>query len=111
QHILRELEKRKLLVFTPSKRVNGKRIVCHDDRYIVKLAYDTDGLIVSNDLYRDLQRENPEWKRFIQERLIMFTFVNNMFMPPDDPMGRHGPSLDDLRRKSPIVQKKGPCPY
>ncbi|XP_033830782.2 endoribonuclease ZC3H12A [Periophthalmus magnuspinnatus] len=111
QHILRELEKRKLLVFTPSKRVNGKRIVCHDDRYIVKLAYDEDGLIVSNDMYRDLQRENPEWKRFIEERLIMFSFVNNKFMPPDDPMGRHGPSLDDLRRKCPVVQKKQPCPY
>lgn len=111
QHILRELERRKLLVFTPSKRVGGKRIVCHDDRYIVRLAYETDGLIVSNDQYRDLQRENPDWKRFIEERVIMYSFVNNKFMPPDDPMGRHGPSLDDLRRKCPVVQKKQPCPY
>ncbi|KAK7898301.1 hypothetical protein WMY93_019154 [Mugilogobius chulae] len=55
--------------------------------------------------------ENPNWKRFIDERLIMFSFVNNKFMPPDDPMGRHGPSLDDLRRKYPIVQKKQNCPY
>ncbi|KAK7898302.1 hypothetical protein WMY93_019155 [Mugilogobius chulae] len=62
-------------------------------------------------MYRDLQRENPNWKRFIDERLIMFSFVNNKFMPPDDPMGRHGPSLDDLRRKYPIVQKKQNCPY
>lgn len=111
QRILRELEERKLLVFTPSKRVGGKRVVCHDDRYIVKLAFETDGLIVSNDMYRDLQRENPEWKRFIEERLIMYSFVNNKFMPPDDPMGRHGPSLDDLRHKCPVVQKKQPCPY
>ncbi|XP_072303316.1 endoribonuclease ZC3H12A [Eucyclogobius newberryi] len=111
QHILRELERQKLLVFTPSKRVRGKRIVCHDDRYIVKLAFETDGLIVSNDLYRDLQRENPEWKLFIEERLIMFSFVNDKFMPPDDPMGRHGPSLDELRLKCPVVQKKQNCPY
>ncbi|XP_059563999.1 probable ribonuclease ZC3H12C isoform X3 [Myotis daubentonii] len=35
------------------------------------------------------------------------------FMPPDDPLGRHGPSLDNFLRKKPIVpeHKKQPCPY
>lgn len=111
QHILRELEKKKILVFTPSKRIAGKRVVCHDDRYIVKLAYESDGVIVSNDLYRDLQGEKPEWKRFIEERLLMYSFVNNKFMPPDDPLGRHGPTLDNFLRKFPKTQKKQPCPY
>lgn len=34
-------------------------------------------------------------------------------MPPDDPLGRHGPSLDNFLRKKPIVpeHKKQPCPY
>ncbi|XP_042563231.1 endoribonuclease ZC3H12A-like [Clupea harengus] len=77
QHILRELEKRKILVFTPSRRVAGKRVVCYDDRFIVKLAYDSDGVIVSNDTYRDLQGEKPEWKRFIEDRLLMYSFVND----------------------------------
>ncbi|KAG9340924.1 hypothetical protein JZ751_020117 [Albula glossodonta] len=62
----------KILVFTPSRRVQGRRVVCYDDRFIVKLACDSDGIIVSNDNYRDLQNEKPE------------------FMPPDDPLGRHG---------------------
>ncbi|KAL0961965.1 hypothetical protein UPYG_G00333970 [Umbra pygmaea] len=31
QHILRELEKKKIVVFTPSRRVAGKRVVCYDD--------------------------------------------------------------------------------
>lgn len=77
QHILHELEQRKILVYTPSRCVNGKRVVCYDDRYIVKLAFDSDGVIVSNDNYRDLQTENPRWKRFIEERLLMFSFVND----------------------------------
>ncbi|XP_051527613.1 ribonuclease ZC3H12A-like [Myxocyprinus asiaticus] len=111
QHILRELERRKLLVFTPSRRVAGKRVVCYDDRFIVKLAYDSDGIIVSNDTYRDLQGERPEWKRFIEERLLMYSFVNDKFMPPDDPLGRHGPTLDNFLRKTPRVAKKQPCPY
>ncbi|XP_075995704.1 endoribonuclease ZC3H12A [Genypterus blacodes] len=111
QHILRDLEKRKILVFTPSRRVAGKRVVCHDDRFIVKLAYESDGIVVSNDTYRDLQGEKPEWKRFIEERLLMFSFVNNKFMPPDDPLGRHGPTLENFLRRVPKIHKKQLCPY
>ena len=77
QSILRELERKKILVFTPSRRVAGKRVVCYDDRFIVKLAYDSNGIIVSNDTYRDLQGEKQEWKQFIEERLLMFSFVND----------------------------------
>ncbi|XP_006867679.1 PREDICTED: ribonuclease ZC3H12A [Chrysochloris asiatica] len=113
QYILRELEKKKILVFTPSRRVGGKRVVCYDDRFIVKLAYESDGVVVSNDTYRDLQSERQEWRRFIEERLLMYSFVNDKFMPPDDPLGRHGPSLDNFLRKKPLFseQKKQPCPY
>uniref|UniRef100_A0A3B4A438 C3H1-type domain-containing protein n=1 Tax=Periophthalmus magnuspinnatus TaxID=409849 RepID=A0A3B4A438_9GOBI len=113
QEILRGLEKRKILVFTPSRRVQGRRVVCYDDRFIVKLAYESDGIIVSNDNYRDLGNEKPEWKRFIDDRLLMYSFVNDKFMPPDDPLGRHGPSLDNFLRRRPVIaeQKKQPCPY
>lgn len=113
QNLLRELERKKILVFTPSRRVGGKRVVCYDDRFIVKLAYESDGIVVSNDTYRDLQNERPEWKKFIEERLLMYSFVNDKFMPPDDPLGRHGPSLDNFLRKKAIVpeHKKAQCPY
>uniref|UniRef100_A0AAQ6AFI4 C3H1-type domain-containing protein n=1 Tax=Amphiprion ocellaris TaxID=80972 RepID=A0AAQ6AFI4_AMPOC len=105
--------KEKILVFTPSRRVQGRRVVCYDDRFIVKLAYESDGIIVSNDNYRDLANEKPEWKKFIDERLLMYSFVNDKFMPPDDPLGRHGPSLENFLRKRPVVpeHRKQPCPY
>ncbi|XP_051574005.1 ribonuclease ZC3H12A-like [Myxocyprinus asiaticus] len=113
QHVLGELERKKILVFTPSRRVGGKRVVCYDDRFIVKLAHDLDGVIVSNDTYRDLQSERPEWKRCIEERLLMYSFVNDKFMPPDDPLGRHGPNLDNFLRKKIMLQdhKRQLCPY
>lgn len=42
----------------------------------------------------------------------MYSFVNDHFMPPDDPLGRSGPTLDNFLRSQP---KKGdpppPCPY
>ncbi|KAM6900041.1 endoribonuclease ZC3H12A [Xenentodon cancila] len=111
QHILRDLEKKKILVFTPSRRVAGKRVVCNDDCFIVKHAFESDGIIVSNDMYRDLQGEKPEWKRFIEEKLLMYSFVNNKFMPPDDPLGRNGPTLENFLQKFPKTRKKPTCPY
>ncbi|XP_061899276.1 probable ribonuclease ZC3H12D [Entelurus aequoreus] len=113
QHILHELERRNILVYTPSRCVNGKRVVCYDDRFIVRLAFDSDGIIVSNDNYRDLQTENPHWKKFIEERLLMYTFVSDKFMPPDDPLGRNGPTLDDFLLKKPknVDNKLQHCPY
>lgn len=85
QHVLEELERQEVLVYTPSRKVNGKRVVCYDDRYIVKVAYEWDGIIVSNDNYRDLQSENPEWKWFIEQRLLMFSFVNDRYVVAEGP--------------------------
>lgn len=75
--IMSELEREKILVFTPSRKIGGKRIVCYDDRYIVKLAAETDGVIVSNDTYRDLIAESPDFRKAIEERLLMYSFVND----------------------------------
>ncbi|XP_025781682.1 probable ribonuclease ZC3H12D [Puma concolor] len=113
QHVLEELERQAVLVYTPSRKVNGKRVVCYDDRYIVKVAYEQDGVIVSNDNYRDLQSENPEWKWFIEQRLLMFSFVNDRFMPPDDPLGRRGPTLSNFlsRKPKPPEPSWQHCPY
>ncbi|XP_026866861.2 ribonuclease ZC3H12A [Electrophorus electricus] len=113
QPILEELERKKIVVFTPSRRVGGKRVVCYDDRFIVKLAHELEGIIVSNDTYRDLQAERPEWKRLIEEGLLMYSFVNDKFMPPEDPLGRHGPNLDNFLRKKPLLpdHKRQLCPY
>ncbi|XP_039202816.1 probable ribonuclease ZC3H12D [Crotalus tigris] len=113
QHILESLAKQAILIYTPSRKIKGKRMICYDDRYIVKLAYEQDGVIVSNDNFRDLQNENPEWKWFIEQRLLMYSFVNDKFMPPDDPLGRHGPSLDNFLSKKPLFpeSKWQLCPY
>ncbi|KAJ8975962.1 hypothetical protein NQ317_011930 [Molorchus minor] len=112
QEILAELEKERLLVFTPSRLVGGKRMVCYDDRYILKLAAQTDGVVVSNDNYRDLCQESAEFRKVVEERILMYSFVNDHFMPPDDPLGRSGPTLDNFLRAQP---RKGdpppPCPY
>ena len=73
-----ELEQQNVLAFTPSRRrPDGTRMICYDDRYILNLAVKTDGIIVSNDNYRDLVKESSQFKYVIDQRLLMFTFVND----------------------------------
>lgn len=109
---LERLERNRVLVYTPSRYLGGKRLICYDDRYILKLAAETDGIVVSNDNYRDLAAENPEFRKVVEERLLMFSFVNDRFMPPDDPLGRSGPTLDAFLRAPPSRSDPPPaCPY
>ncbi|KAJ1521357.1 hypothetical protein ONE63_003033 [Megalurothrips usitatus] len=112
QAILGDLERERLLVYTPSRLVGGKRLVCYDDRYVLRLAADTGGVVVSNDNYRDLAQENAEFRKVVEERILMYSFVNDRFMPPDDPLGRQGPSLDQFLRV-PVTRpdQPPPCPY
>ncbi|XP_059165454.1 uncharacterized protein LOC131948022 isoform X2 [Physella acuta] len=113
QDILAELEQENIVVFTPARRVKGRRVVCYDDRYILKLAVETDGIVVSNDVYRDLVNENEEFRKVVDQRLLMYSFVNDRFMPPEDPLGRLGPSLENFLRKTPLEAAPKPqdCPY
>ena len=77
QDILTELEKERRLYFTPSRQVGGRRIVSHDDRYILNLAVETGAIVVSNDNYRDLINEKPEYKKVIEEKILMYSFVQD----------------------------------
>ncbi|XP_015820620.3 NEDD4-binding protein 1 [Nothobranchius furzeri] len=94
QHFLNKLEDLGLLSFTPSREVCGQRISSHDDRFLLHLADKTDGVIVTNDNLRDFVDTSVSWRHIIQERLLQFTFVGDLFMIPDDPLGKHGPHLD-----------------
>ncbi|KAK5902710.1 hypothetical protein CesoFtcFv8_007943 [Champsocephalus esox] len=99
QHFLNQLEDLRLLSFTPSREVCGQRISSHDDRFLLHLAEKTDGIIVTNDNLRDFVDTSDTWRKIIQERLLQFTFVEDHFMIPDDPLGRNGPHLDFFLRK------------
>lgn len=107
QHFLIQLENLRLLSFTPSREVCGQRISSHDDRFLLHLAEKTGGVIVTNDNLRDFVSQSDAWRRIIQERLLQFTFVEDHFMIPDDPLGKHGPHLDEFlvknSRGSPIM--------
>ncbi|CAF4489051.1 unnamed protein product [Rotaria sp. Silwood1] len=78
------------IAFTPSRYNNGKRLTNYDDRFILQYAADNDGVVVSNDNFRDLQHE---------KKILPFATINDTFMPATDPLGRNGPNLDDFLSK------------
>ncbi|XP_067943925.1 NEDD4-binding protein 1-like [Watersipora subatra] len=98
--LLDQMETSQYLVFSPCKTMpGGKKIVPYDDRFILDLAVATNGVVLSNDKYADLLTEQGgKYLDVINNRVIMFMFVNDLFMIPEDPMGRNGPSLDQLLR-------------
>ncbi|XP_056621471.1 NEDD4-binding protein 1 isoform X2 [Triplophysa dalaica] len=96
QHYLTDLQDLGLLSFTPSREVEGKRINSYDDRFMLNLAQQTNGVIVTNDNMRDLVDESPAWKDIIKRSLLQYVFAGDLFMLPDDPMGRGGPHLNDF---------------
>ncbi|XP_026730529.1 uncharacterized protein LOC113495789 isoform X2 [Trichoplusia ni] len=94
--LLDTLERQGLVIYTPSREIKGRSCVPYDDRYIIQCAAEFDGVIVSGDNYRDLINENPRWRYIIENRVLPFTWVNNMIMFPKDPFGRGGPTLETL---------------
>nr|XP_003223900.1 PREDICTED: protein KHNYN [Anolis carolinensis]XP_008113568.1 PREDICTED: protein KHNYN [Anolis carolinensis] len=109
KHYLVELHKLSILSLTPSRKIDGKGIVPYDDRFMLKLAEQTNGVIVTNDQFRDLAKESKKWIRIIKESLLQYIFVGNIFMVPDDPLGREGPTLVEFLKKNPSKTKAPSC--
>ncbi|KAB0804711.1 hypothetical protein PPYR_01681 [Photinus pyralis] len=98
RNLLLSLADKGYVVFTPSREVNGRRITPYDDRYIIQYAAACEGVVVSSDNYRDLFMERLDWRTTIERRLLMPTWVGDMLMFPEDPLGRHGPNLSRFLR-------------
>lgn len=86
--LLDDLYEKGYLKYTPNQ--------CYDDVFIIKAALHHDGIIVSNDQYRDVMKNNPDFGPKIPERLLPFVFSDDLFIPADDPRGRNGPKLDQF---------------
>ncbi|KYO27277.1 NEDD4-binding protein 1 isoform X2 [Alligator mississippiensis] len=108
QHFLTELQDIGILSLTPARVVLGARIAAHDDRFLLHLADKTGGIIVTNDNFREFVTESLSWREIIQRRLLQYTFVGDIFMVPDDPLGRNGPRLDDFLQNQGSVRNFPP---
>jgi len=94
--LLLKLEKEGHVIFTPSRKVQGKMMTSYDDRFIIEYAHGHGGVIISRDNYRDILEEKPSWREVIEERLLMPTWIADTIMFPSDPLGEDGPTLDQF---------------
>ncbi|CAI6345796.1 unnamed protein product [Macrosiphum euphorbiae] len=96
--ILNNLVKKGQICFTPSRKVQNTRMTCHDDRIILNYAHKCDGVVVSNDNYRDLYEESEAFKEIIENRQVMVTFVRDEIIVPEDQYNRRSTirSLSDI---------------
>jgi hypothetical protein len=110
---LLEMEQKDQVQYTPSKKVGGKRIVCDDDSCMLKLACNNKGIIVSNDNFKRFLNHNEDFKLVIEERVLMYSFIGDTFMPAEDPLGKGGPSLDNFLRFESFSNQQylQRCPY
>merc|ERR1712071_283037 len=73
-----------------------KRIESHDDKEVIEMAKNFDGIIVSNDEYRDHVREfnakqDNESNDFLAKRSLTYKIMNMRCSFPVDPMGKNSP--------------------
>lgn len=87
QEALLSMEDRGVLYCTPSKRVGNKHIICNDDKMILNFALNKDGIIVSNDNFKKYMNDSEGYKQVIEERVLMYSFIDDTFMPVEDPLG------------------------
>ncbi len=52
------------------------------------------GIVVSNDSYKDLLNGDPAIEQTIRYRKLPFTFIGDVLMFPEDPLGKEGPNLE-----------------
>ncbi|TDG44398.1 hypothetical protein AWZ03_009201 [Drosophila navojoa] len=96
--LLDQLYKEGKIVFTPCKNLPNQQAISYDDRFILQLAYERNAAVVSNDNYRDLINENAAFKKIIENRVIGYSWCDNILILPKDPYGRFGPPLAEILR-------------
>ncbi|CAO2640641.1 NEDD4-binding protein 1 [Lemmus lemmus] len=75
--------------------------------FLLHLADKPGGIIVTNDNFREFLTESVSWRDIIK-RLLQHTFVGNIFMVPDDPLGRNRPRLEEFLQKEGFLRDMQP---
>uniref|UniRef100_H3AC12 Uncharacterized protein n=1 Tax=Latimeria chalumnae TaxID=7897 RepID=H3AC12_LATCH len=100
QHFLENLKKVGILSVTPSRFFEGRCIAAHDDSFCLKASSFWGGIFSVHDRCwigcSLLRRE-----MLLESMLLQYTFAGDIFMVPDDPLGKTGPHLDQFLTKTP----------
>ncbi|CAF1034196.1 unnamed protein product [Adineta ricciae] len=93
-HVFPNLIRRKIVHKAFQQKIDDKNKRFYDDRLIVDIAVMRNGVILSNDFYRDLLQDSGDAvRKAIRERLLCYRFIgDNLCLP--NPVSEGGPPLD-----------------
>ena len=85
-----------IILQAPPNKTKSKSF---DDMFMIEAAIDNDGIIVSNDQFKDLWHKatvntNLNWKHVIRYRILQYTFLGDIFEPSCTPLGIERPEVD-----------------
>uniref|UniRef100_A0A182QA80 RNase NYN domain-containing protein n=1 Tax=Anopheles farauti TaxID=69004 RepID=A0A182QA80_9DIPT len=69
---LQGLYRKNYIVATPCKEYPNPKSQVYDDRILMAIAAKYDCAVVSNDKFRDMASEHPEWRRVVQNSCLRF---------------------------------------
>ncbi|GAU95046.1 hypothetical protein RvY_06727 [Ramazzottius varieornatus] len=87
--IIAALEEQGIMAWTPSRQIGSRMTASYDDPFILTYAQKTNGVIISNDYFRDVLKKCPQFREIIEERTLMFTFFEDAFYLPADQQGKY----------------------
>eukprot|EP00096_Caligus_rogercresseyi_P005136 TRINITY_DN2003_c0_g1_i2.p1 TRINITY_DN2003_c0_g1~~TRINITY_DN2003_c0_g1_i2.p1 ORF type:complete len:404 (+),score=96.30 TRINITY_DN2003_c0_g1_i2:245-1456(+) len=100
EKIMERLRELKVLHEIPKNRTTAGFHVSHyDDLMIVDYAVRVKGIVVSNDHFEDIIDHSKEFKDQIRYRLLSFTWVGDVLLFPQDPLGKGGPTLKNFLKR------------
>merc|ERR1712038_1080401 len=75
------------------KKPKAERIESHDDLAVIELAESKDGIIITNDNYREhvddwMSKQNFAKADFVGKRSLNYPILNEVCVFPADPMGK-----------------------
>ncbi|XP_065570224.1 uncharacterized protein LOC136033360 [Artemia franciscana] len=97
-----EIFKAKAVVFTPHINQEGfNQVVLDDDRFIIQLAAQKQGVIITGDFFRDslsyaIDNHFTDWVDTITLRLLIPTFATGIVLFDPLPYGPQGPPLSAI---------------
>lgn len=98
KEIVESLYKIDVLIKWPGRLCGGQLIRCDDDRSVLELAKEKNGIVVSLDQFRNVysSTRDKEIKDVIKYRLLPFAFKGDEIIFPSDPLGPGGPTLEEF---------------
>jgi hypothetical protein len=78
----------------------GNRIIVADEKlYTLILASKINGIVLRDiKTFKRYLNHQLELKKFIEEQVLMYTLIGNIFVPIDYPVRKDGPSFEDFVR-------------